>query len=645
MKKRDLENFNFIKSKFDEAMPEIPLILDERMIERKIISKEERKVIKMKTNRRKNFRVFASAAACLLLFFGLLFAVYQRNDMPPVIDTPAQIETFKNYDELNTMIDTLNNRAAQAKKILEASNLDGPQMGGGDNEAHTNSQITGVIDADTMVTDGKYIYYSYENSNYDGNFSVLRIYRANGSETELAAEIDMDARNSKMFIRDMFLYKNRLVLNIANPNKDEYLSHSDDLTLTRIYDVSNPENPKLISEFSQSGEYISAKMIGNIVYVVSSYSVPENASNHRIPEIGNGNEKSNVKAENITCFDDAVNSQYAVISPINIETGERAGDTKAVLGASKYVYCTKDSMYLLKYSVEFGQQYVAEVSELNTDELSIIKADINNGEILFTASGKVKGYIDNVNVMNESNGYFTIITTKLDKQDKPVANTLYVLDKDLKIVGKAEDFAAGKSVQAALFTDNKAYVSLFHNENPMLSVIDFSNEKTPSVESSVELGGVMHSLVPVNDNQLLGIGNMVEPAGEGGSWQHGLSLVFLDISSENAKMTDSFETDAYNLTTWYETNIDLFVDSENHAYATAVGFMDEQGYWNGDGLLRFRINNNHFEINEDTDEFYNEYVEGCYSAGNIEIGNYIYSFSVNNFDEQHGFIISAHKYK
>ena len=114
MKKRDLENFNFIKSKFDEAMPEIPLILDERMIERKIISKEERKVIKMKTNRRKNFRVFASAAACLLLFFGLLFAVYQRNDMPPVIDTPAQIETFKNYDEYKQMI--LNSRTKKEER-------------------------------------------------------------------------------------------------------------------------------------------------------------------------------------------------------------------------------------------------------------------------------------------------------------------------------------------------------------------------------------------------------------------------------------------------------------------------------------------------------------------------------------------------
>ncbi len=49
----------------------------------------------------------------------------------------------------------------------------------------------------------------------------------------------------------------------------------------------------------------------------------------------------------------------------------------------------------------------------------------------------------------------------------------------------------------------------------------------------------MHSLVPVNDNQLLGIGNMVEPAGEGGSSEYGFKLV-LDISYENTKMTDSF---------------------------------------------------------------------------------------------------------
>ena len=64
--------------------------------------------------------------------------------MPPVIDTPGQIEAFKNYDELNTMIDNLNNRAAQAKKILEASNLDGPRMGGGDSNAYTNNKIDRV---------------------------------------------------------------------------------------------------------------------------------------------------------------------------------------------------------------------------------------------------------------------------------------------------------------------------------------------------------------------------------------------------------------------------------------------------------------------------------------------------------------------
>lgn len=645
MKKRDLENFDFIKSKFDEAMPNVPLKLDERVIERKIVSKEEHKVIKINTGKKIHFKAMASAAACLLLFFGLLFAVSQRDDNPPVIDTPAQVETFKNYDELNTMIDTLNNRAAQAKAILDASNLDGPQLGGGDNDAYTNSYIDGVTDADTIVTDSRYIYHSLENSSCDGNFSVLRIYRVNGSETELVAEINTDAENSKMFIKDMFLYKNRLVMNVANINQDDSFSHADDLTVTRIYDVSNPENPKLVSEFSQTGEYVSAKMIGNIAYVVSSYSVPVNSEKHRIPEIGNGNETSRLEAENITCFEDACNSQYAVISPINIETGERAGNTKAVLGASKYVYCTKDSMYLLKYSVEFGQDYIAEISNLNTDELSIIRADIKNGEILFTSSGKVKGYIDSVNVMHESNGLFTIVTTKLDKQDKPVANTLYVLDKDLKIVGKTEDFAAGKRVQTVLFTDNKAYVSLFHNETPVLAVVDLSNGKAPVVESSVELGGVVHKVVSVNKNQILGIGSLVEPAGEGGSWQHGLRLVLLDISSDNTKIIDSFETDAYSLNGWYDTGVDMFSDDETNSYVTSVGFMDEEGRWSCDGMLKFRINNNHFEINKETDEFYDEYKDGYHSSGSIDIGDYIYSFSHGGSIGEYDFVISAHKYK
>lgn len=642
MKKRDLENFDFIKSKFDEAMPDVPLKLDERVIERKITSKEEHKIIKIKSNT--NYRAIASAAACLLLFFGLLFAVAQRNVNPPV-DTPVQIETFKNYDELNTMIDTLNNRAAQVKAILDASNLDGPQMGGGDNEAYMNHNIDGVTDADTVVTDGKYIYYSYENRSWDGNFSVLRIYRVNGSETELVAEIDMDAENSKLFIKDMFLYNNRLVLNITKPATDDSLSHSDDLTVTKIYDVSNPENPKLVSEFSQTGEYVSAKMIGNIAYVVSSYSVPENSKNHRIPEIGNGNDESEVKAENITCFDDACNSQYAVISPINIETGERAGDTKAVLGASKYVYCTKDSMYLLKYSVEFGQDYIAEISELNTDELSIIRADINNGEILFTASGKVKGYIDSVNAMHESNGFFAIVTTKLDKQDKPVANTLYVLDKDLKVVGKTEDFAAGKRVQTALFTDNKAYISLFHNEAPVLAVIDLSNKKAPVVESNIELGGVMNRFIPVHQNQLLGFGNFVEPAGEGGSWQHGLKLVLLDISSDNARIIDRFESDAYSLREWYHSAIDLFVDVENNSYAASVSFYAEDEPYTpfiGNGILTFKINSNHIEIAE---KYLNENTADNSASGrSVEIDDYIYSFEVAT-NENNEFFVNAHKYK
>ncbi len=638
MNRRDLENFDFIKSRFDEAVPAVPFGLNEQVIERKIISKEKHKVIKIKP--KKNYKAIVSAAACFLLIFGLLFAVYPRGLDPNVIDTPVQVATFNNYDELNAMIENLNNRADQAQGILDNSGLEGPQRGGGDDTAYSNENAAGVTDADAIVTDGKYIYYAFENSSYSSNFSALKIYRVNGEETELIAQLETDAKKDKSYIKDMFLYKNRLIVNIANYSKSNYESHAGDVALTRIYDVSNPEKPALISEFSQTGEYVSSKMINNIVYVVSSYSVPEHSQEYNVPVIGKGNEKAAVAANNIACFDDACNSQYAVISSINVETGERAGEAKAVLGASKYVYCTKDSLYLLKYSVEFGQDYIAEISELNTDELSIIRADINNGEIGFAASGKVNGYINDLYAMNEDNGYFSIITTKLDKQDKPVANNLYVLDKDLKVVGKTEDFAAGKRIDTALFADDKVYVSIFDSENPMLCIIDLGNKELPSVKSSVDIGGVYMQLVPVNQNQILGIGRLVEPAGESGYYAYGLKLALLDVSSaEHPKLLDSVETDAYSPSDWHA---EWFSDSERNSYAIASAFYSGEGSYINSGILTINIHNNRIEIE---DEFVNEStLEYAASGRSINIGDYIYSFEIYEGEEIE-FLINPHKYK
>lgn len=632
MKKKDLENFEFIKNKFDKAVPDVPLKLDEQIIERKIIAKAEHKTVKIKTSNRIKFKAVLSAAACLLLFFSLIFSVYQRYENPPA--SPVQIQTFKNYDELNEMIDNLDNRYAEAKEGLDG--YQGGQMGGGSDDSFINNGCDGVTDADTILTDGNYIYYSYNNSEWANDFITLRIYRVNGSETQLVSEINTDAASSNMFIRDMFLYKNRLVLNI-----NRYDKTASGSAITRIYDVSNPEKPKLLSEFSQTGRYISAKMIGNIAYIVSNYSVSENPKANRVPEISSGYEKAEVKVENIACFDDSVNSQYSVISPINIETGERAGEAKAVLGASKYVYCTKDSIYLLKYSVEFGQAYVAEVSNLNTDELGIIKADINNGEIVFSAKGTVSGYIDNVDVMNENNGFFTIITTKLDKKDRPVANTLYVLNKDLNVVAETDEFAAGKRVQTALFKDDKVYVSLFHNEDPVIAVIDFGDKKSPVVKNEFNSGGVIEKITAVNDNQVLCVGNIVEPAGENGSYQHGLMLTLLDISSDSVKITDSFKSEEYSA---YVK--DLFADYDSNSYLTSVEFFNENGNSDGfSGVLRFNIIDNRFEINKDTDEFYNEYVENYHQNGYIAVNDYIYSFTISGFDESDDVVITVHKFR
>ena len=47
MKNNNLDNFDFIKSKFDQTSFDVPSSLDENEIKKKILSKENHKVVKL----------------------------------------------------------------------------------------------------------------------------------------------------------------------------------------------------------------------------------------------------------------------------------------------------------------------------------------------------------------------------------------------------------------------------------------------------------------------------------------------------------------------------------------------------------------------------------------------------------------------
>lgn len=83
--------------------------------------------------------------------------------------------------------------------------------------------------------------------------------------------------------------------------------------------------------------------------------------------------------------------------------------------------------------------------------------------------------------MDENNGYFRIATTvgisSWDIDNDSSSNSLYILDENLKEVGKVEGIAKGEKIYSVRYVGNKAYVVTFKTMDPLF-VIDLSDVKT-----------------------------------------------------------------------------------------------------------------------------------------------------------------------
>ena len=88
-------------------------------------------------------------------------------------------------------------------------------------------------------------------------------------------------------------------------------------------------------------------------------------------------------------LENAKTAQYAVISTIDVETGELSKGLKAVLGGSAKIYCTKNYMYINEY-IE-GERY----GEPERDVTSAMKLNFKNGKFTYASETEVKQYSNN----------------------------------------------------------------------------------------------------------------------------------------------------------------------------------------------------------------------------------------------------------
>lgn len=481
-------DFEFVKNKFDNAQQDVPHSLDASVIEYKIMSREDHRRIKF-DRKKPVLKPLAAAAACLVLVLGIVFA-----SNPNFLDK-NRVAGFDNYEELSQKLSTL-------ETVPQYS-----EMGGGICSSVTYITEEGVEYPNIVKYYNGYIFYAYLNSNEYTQRNMVYIFKEDGTSSKFAAIIDnIDSDESDEYdIMDILAVNNRLIVNLS----------TQEMTHTKIYDISNCEKPSLISEFTQSGKYTASNVIDNKLFVFTKH---EDAD--EIPYIEENGKKITVSSDDVVCFENVTTARYAVINCIDIEKGTQSDYLKAVLGGSSIVHSTKDYIYINEYIN--GE----DVNKPERDVKAAMKLNVKNGRIDYADEEEIKLY------------------------------SKHVID-----IGKGDGYSS--------------------------------------------------HVYPVGD-YYLSIGNDIEDMKD--------ELILFD---KNFNEIDKITFDVTKLLYMYGGS--LAVNDEKNVFAVPAYFVDEtQRYY---GALTFEIKNGKIVIK---DEFINDDESMMYPGECIFVGDYLYSFSIND---------------
>ena len=371
----------------------------------------------------------------------------------------------------------------------------------------TNVQVAGVDEADTVKTDGNYIFTLNENYTAE-SLSTVYIVKADSSAS-VVGKINLDGATS---CAGMFLSQNgnKLAVLGSKYGDNVYLPRpiggtigltydyyaNTVKTFIYTYDVSNKANPTLTRNLTLSGSYFNSRMINNYVYVVISQPAYMNNDTVILPQVYAGAETKAVAPTEIYYTDMQDSSfTYTTFTGVNIlDDSEAPTDMTIMMGGTSNMYVSSSNMYVT-------------FPDTTGESTEIYRVAINDAALTFEAQGVVPGYVLNQYSMDEYNGNFRIATTVSTGSwvNRDQHNNLYILNMDLGVVGKIENLAQGERIYSARFTGDKAYLVTFKQTDPFF-VLDLKDPTSPKVAGELKIPGYSSYLHPYNENYIIGIG-------------------------------------------------------------------------------------------------------------------------------------------
>lgn len=454
-----------------------------------------------------------------------------------------------------------------------------------DSYYQNNDQVEGVVEADKVLTDGKYIYSLTD-------FSNVSIAKASKGELEYISEVNFEKDYEKLYDEreingnvKFYLYKDKLIVifttdvareeNEEDKYYDSYMSYSiSDIskrnTCVMEYDLSKIDKPKLANHSVIDGAYISSRKVDEYLYLITDkyvdISVDEDEELKTAQDRVEDDCIPKVNGEEIPCGciyipeDMGFYNNYKVITSLDISKNLELTDSAAFLssGTGSYpnteveLYMGKDNIYL--HSRIYNSEGLHKEFEPNEVQLmyttKIWKYEYNDGAIDFKASNEIKGELLNQFSLDEKDGYLRVVSnlwehraipqngdeTKISGIDMVKSSSVYVLDDELNVCGSVEGIAEDEEIYSARFLGDYGYFVTFELVDPLF-VVDLSNPLEPLILDELKVTGFSEYLHMWDENLLFGVGKEADEDGR----TLGFKMSMFDVTDKE----NIFEVDKY----------------------------------------------------------------------------------------------------
>ncbi len=403
---------------------------------------------------------------------------------------------------------------------------------------NTNTQVSGVDEADIIKTDGNYIYYA---SRYYQKINV--VYVNDNYEAVILKDIDL----GDVYTENLYLTDDYVVVIGYTYQVMPYRFNEGDLYFGWVYQeptgtvmVIDRSSYEVVYKIETDSYFHEHRVIDNVMYLVSNKYVNSEDDELR-PKFtetkGQWIKTTYVGYDDIYYYNDVSASSMTVVTSINLS--DFSYKSQSFIGYVDQVYATKDNIYTAYnyYDYSLNGQWTY------TTQILKFKINSKDSSISYQGGQLLEGSVNDSYWMDEYDGYFRVVTSS----SWPAKNRLYVLEEDLSkdvlnIVSTIDKDLGleGETVKSVRFNKDYAQIVTFKQTDPLYTV-DLTNPLKPIIKDNPikEEGYNTYMHVWNEDHLLIGFGFDATSDGR----VTGLKLSAYDTNYDLALETYSFADD------------------------------------------------------------------------------------------------------